>query len=120
MVIVPCSSKSLSAVPTGSSQNLIHRAAHVTLKERRRLILVHRETPLSLVDIRNMASVTEAGGILCPANPGFYMLPRTIDDLVDFVAGRIMDLLDVQHTLPIRWSEDVPGSPSSADTSCST
>jgi 4-hydroxy-3-polyprenylbenzoate decarboxylase len=112
MVIIPCSSNTLSAVATGSAQNLLHRAAHVTLKERRKLILVHRETPLGLIDIRNMASVTEAGGILCPANPGFYMLPRSIDDLVDFVVGRVMDLLGVPHGLPIRWSEDTPGTSS--------
>ncbi len=105
MVIIPCSSNTLSAVATGSSQNLLHRAAHVTLKERRRLVLVHRETPLSLIDIRNMASATEAGAILCPANPGFYMLPRTIDDLVDFVVARVLDLIQVEHDLNVRWEK---------------
>ena len=109
MVIVPCSSNTLSAVATGSAQNLLHRAAHVTLKERRRLVLVHRETPLSLVDIRNMAAATEAGAILCPASPGFYMMPRTIDDLVDFMAGRILDLLQVEHDLNLRWGEQKTG-----------
>lgn len=105
MVIIPCSSNTLSAVATGAAQNLMHRAAHVTLKERRRLVLVHRETPLSLVDIRNMAAATEAGAILCPANPGFYMLPRTVEDLVDFVVGRVLDLLHVEHTLDVRWAQ---------------
>jgi 4-hydroxy-3-polyprenylbenzoate decarboxylase len=105
MVIIPCSSNTLSAVATGSAANLMHRAAHVTLKERRRLILVHRETPLSLVDIRNMAAATEAGAILCPANPGFYMMPKTIDDLVDFVAGRVLDLVGIEHKLKVRWGE---------------
>ncbi len=108
MVIVPCSSNTLSAVATGSAANLLHRAAHVTLKERRRLVLVHREMPLSLVDIRNLAAATEAGAIICPASPGFYMLPRSIDDLVDFVVARILDLLQVPHTLSVRWGESQP------------
>ncbi|MCC6579846.1 MAG: UbiX family flavin prenyltransferase [Phycisphaeraceae bacterium] len=107
MAIVPCSSNTLSAVATGSSTNLLHRAAHVTLKERRRLVLMHRETPLSLVDIRNMAAATEAGAIVCPASPGFYMLPRSVDDLVDFMAGRVLDLLAVPHQLPVRWGQSV-------------
>ncbi|MEX0654883.1 MAG: UbiX family flavin prenyltransferase [Phycisphaeraceae bacterium] len=105
MIVVPCSSNSLSAIATGSAQNLLHRAAHVTLKERRRLVLVHRETPLSLVDIRNMAAVTEAGAIVCPASPGFYMMPRTIEDLVDFVVARGLDLLGVAHGLDVRWKD---------------
>jgi len=105
MIIVPCSSNTLSAVATGSSNNLMHRAAQVTLKERRRLVLVHRETPLSLVDIRNMAAATEAGAIICPANPGFYLMPRSIDDLVDFIAARTLDLLGVEHNLGARWGE---------------
>ena len=108
MAIVPCSSNTLSAVATGSAQNLLHRAAHVSLKERRPLVLVHRESPLSLVDIRNMAAATEAGAIICPANPGFYMLPRTIDDLVDHVVARVLDLLRVEHALKVRWSENPP------------
>ncbi|MEM8738787.1 MAG: UbiX family flavin prenyltransferase [Planctomycetota bacterium] len=104
MIVCPCSSNTLGAIASGSAQNLIHRAAHVTLKERRKLVLVHREMPLSLVDIRNMAAVTEAGGILAPANPGFYMLPGTIGELVDFVVGRCLDLVGVEHGLEIRWS----------------
>lgn len=105
MIVIPCSSNTLSAVATGASQHLIHRAAHVALKERRKLVLVHRETPLSLVDIRNMAAATEAGAIVAPANPGFYLLPQSIDDLVDFVVGRCLDLLGVEHDLSIRWGE---------------
>jgi len=105
MVIVPCSSNSLSCVANGSAQNLIHRAAHVTLKERRKLVLVHRETPLSLVDIKNMQAVTEAGAIVAPANPGFYMLPQTVEAVVDFVVGRCLDLLDVPHDLDVRWAQ---------------
>jgi len=107
MVVVPCSSNSLGAIASGSGQNLVHRAAHVTLKERRKLVLVHREMPLSLIDIRNMQTATEAGAIVCPAQPGFYMLPQSIEDLVDFVVGRVLDLVDVEHDLKIRWSDKV-------------
>lgn len=107
MVVVPCSSNSLGAIASGAGQNLVHRAAHVTLKERRKLVLVHREMPLSLIDIRSMQTVTEAGAIVCPAQPGFYMLPESIEDLVDFVVGRVLDLVDVEHDLNIRWSEKV-------------
>jgi 4-hydroxy-3-polyprenylbenzoate decarboxylase len=106
MVVVPCSANTMSAVATGSAQNLLHRAAHVTLKERRRLVLVHREMPLSLVDIRNLQAATEAGAIVCPASPGFYMHPQRIEDLVDFVVGRILDLLEVEHHLQVRWGRD--------------
>jgi len=105
MIVVPCSNNTLSAVATGASNNLLHRAANVTLKERRRLVLAHRETPLSLVEIRNMAAATEAGAIVCPTNPGFYMLPRRLEDLVDFVVGRLLDLVDVPHELRTRWAE---------------
>lgn len=104
MIIVPCSSNTLSAVASGQAQNLLHRAAHVTLKERRRLVLVHREAPLSLVDIRNMEQATLAGAIVCPANPGFYMLPQRVEDLVDFVVGRVLDLVGIEHDLNVRWS----------------
>ncbi|MFG0250150.1 MAG: UbiX family flavin prenyltransferase [Phycisphaeraceae bacterium JB051] len=108
MVICPCSSNSLSAVATGSSNNLMHRAAQVVLKERRRLILLHREMPLSLVDIRNMQAATEAGAIIAPANPGFYLMPQSLDDIVDFVVARLLDLLEVEHTLGQRWKEETP------------
>lgn len=107
MIVIPCSSNSLGAIASGVGQNLVHRAAHVTLKERRKLVLIHREMPLSLIDIRNMEKVTEAGAIVCPAQPGFYMLPETISDLVDFVVGRVLDLVHVEHDLNIRWSEKV-------------
>ncbi|MEM1107290.1 MAG: UbiX family flavin prenyltransferase [Planctomycetota bacterium] len=104
MIVCPCSSNTLGSIATGSAQNLMHRAAHVTLKERRKLVLVHREMPLSLIDIRNMETVTEAGGILAPANPGFYMLPKTVEDIADFVVGRCLDLVGVEHDLNVRWS----------------
>lgn len=105
MVIVPCSSNTLSAVAHSVQQNLVHRAAAVTLKERRRLVLVHRETPLSLADIRNMEQVTLAGAIVCPANPGFYLLPQRVEELVDFIAARVLDLLGIDHDLCPRWGE---------------
>ncbi len=105
MVIIPCSSNSLSAVGTGSQNNLLHRAAAVTLKERRQLVLVHREMPLSLIDIDNMRRATEAGAVICPANPGFYLLPQNIGDLVDFVVARVLDLIGIDHDLSMRWGE---------------
>lgn len=105
MIICPCSNHTLAAIAQGLSDNLMHRAANVTLKERRPLVIAHREMPLSLIEIRNMQQVTEAGGIICPTNPGFYMLPRTIDDLVDFVVGRLLDVLGIGHDLPVRWDQ---------------
>ena len=75
----------------------------VTLKERRKLIVCHRETPLSLIDIENMRQITLAGGIVCPTNPGFYMDPERVEDLVDFMVGKVLDLLEVEHTLDTRW-----------------
>ncbi len=103
MVICPCSSNTLAAVAAGTADNLITRAALVTLKEARRLILVPREAPLTQIELANMLRVSQAGGIICPASPGFYLLPKTIDDLVDFVVGRILDLLAVPHNLHTRW-----------------
>ncbi|HYD01901.1 MAG TPA: UbiX family flavin prenyltransferase [Phycisphaerales bacterium] len=103
MVVVPCSSTALGYIAGGSGSNLLGRAAMVTLKERRRLVLVHRETPLSLIDIRNMETVTLAGGIVAPANPGFYLGPASVDDLVDFIVGKCLDLLSVPHDLKTRW-----------------
>ena len=80
------------------------RSAYVSLKQRRRLILVHREIPLSALDLENMLKITRAGGIICPASPAFYMQPETVNDLVDSVVGRVLDLLGVKHDLPIRYS----------------
>ncbi len=108
MIVIPCSSNTLSAVAHGRAENLLHRAAAVTLKERRRLVLVHREMPISMIEVRNMQLATEAGAMMCPANPGFYMLPKTINDLVDFVVGRVLDLVAVKHDLAVRWGH--PGS----------
>jgi 4-hydroxy-3-polyprenylbenzoate decarboxylase len=103
MVIVPCSGNTLAEVACGLSDNLIARAAAVTLKERRRLILVHREMPLSPIDINNYKTLSEAGAIIAPANPGFYLNPTTIGELADFVAGKLMDLLSIAHALETRW-----------------
>lgn len=105
MVVIPCSSTALGYIATGSGSNLLGRAAMVTLKERRKLILVHRESPLSYIDIKNMEAVTLAGGIIAPANPGFYLGPAKIDDLVDFVVGKCLDLLDIPHDLKTRWAD---------------
>jgi 4-hydroxy-3-polyprenylbenzoate decarboxylase len=103
MVVMPCSSTSLGAIATGSGSNLLARAAMVTLKERRPLILCHRETPLNLIDIENMRTLTLAGAIVCPTNPGFYLNPRRVEDLVDFMVGKVLDLLHVEHALNTRW-----------------
>ncbi|MBL8019156.1 MAG: UbiX family flavin prenyltransferase [Leptospirales bacterium] len=93
MVIIPCSMKTLSGIAHGYTSNLIERAAEVTLKERRRLIVVPRETPYGLIQLRNMTALTEAGGIVLPASPGFYQNPKTFDDLGDFIASRAFSLL---------------------------
>ena len=103
MVICPCSMGTLAAVANGLSTSLIHRAADVHLKERRKLIVVPRETPLGLIQLDNMRKLTEAGGIVLPAAPGFYHRPQTISDLVDFVVGRVCDQLGVETDLTRRW-----------------
>jgi len=104
MVIIPCSNNTLAHMAHGLSDNLITRAAQVILKERRRLVVVHREMPLSLIELRNMTQLTEAGAIICPANPGFYTLPKSVDDIVNMVVGRVLDLIDVPHELHVRWN----------------
>ena len=103
MVIVPCSSNSLAQVAHGLGDNLIARAAAVTLKERRKLILVHREMPLSPIDVNNYKTLSDAGVVLCPANPGFYLNPTSVLEVVDFVAGKLLDLVGVPHHLDTRW-----------------
>ncbi len=105
MVICPCSMGTLAAVAAGTSRSLIERAADVSLKERRRLILVTRETPLSIVHLENMLRVSRAGAVVLPAAPGFYHRPTQIDELVDFIVARVLDLLDVPHELVPRWNQ---------------
>jgi 4-hydroxy-3-polyprenylbenzoate decarboxylase len=104
MVIAPCSMKTLAAVAHGLSDNLIARAADVVLKERRRLVLMVRETPFNLAHLRNMTAVTEMGGIVFPPLPSFYQRPASIDDMVEHSVARVMDLLGIEHELAPRWA----------------
>jgi 4-hydroxy-3-polyprenylbenzoate decarboxylase len=106
MVICPCSMGTISAVAVGASRSLVERAADVTLKERRRLVLVPRESPYSAIHLENMLSLTRAGAVILPASPGFYHRPRTIDDLVDFVVARVLDQLGVEQSLVPRWGSE--------------
>lgn len=103
MVVLPCSSSSLGAMATGSGSNLLTRAAMVTLKERRPLIVCHREMPLSLIDIRNMETLALAGASICSPNPGFYLHPKSVNEIVDFTVGKVLDLLHIEHDLKTRW-----------------
>jgi 4-hydroxy-3-polyprenylbenzoate decarboxylase len=103
MVIVPCSMKTLAGVAHGLSRNLIERAADVMLKEKRRLVVVPREAPMSLPQLKNMVLCAEAGAMILPAMPAFYQMPKTIDDLADFMAGKILSALGLPHTLYPRW-----------------
>jgi 4-hydroxy-3-polyprenylbenzoate decarboxylase len=103
MVVIPCSMSTLGAIAAGTTTNLITRAADVHLKERRKLILVPRETPLSLIHLENMARVTRAGAVVLPAAPGWYHRPRRLEDLIDFVVARICDQLGISSSLVRRW-----------------
>ncbi len=103
MVVCPCSMKSLSAMAAGYSDNLLTRSADVCLKEKRPLILVPRETPFNLIHLENMKMLARAGAVIMPPNPSFYSFPETIEDLVDTVVARILDHLEIQHTLVPRW-----------------
>jgi 4-hydroxy-3-polyprenylbenzoate decarboxylase len=102
-VVVPCSMSSAGAIASGVCLNLIHRAALVSLKEGRPLILAPRETPLSLPDLRNLTALAEAGAAILPASPAFYHTPQSIEDLIDFFVGKILDRLLIEHNLYTRW-----------------
>ncbi|MGI9188631.1 MAG: UbiX family flavin prenyltransferase [Longimicrobiaceae bacterium] len=103
MVICPCSMGTLASIAAGTSRNLVERAADVVLKERRPLLLVPRETPLSLVHLENMTRLTRAGATVMPASPGFYHRPERVEEMVDFVVARILDHVGVEHTVGKRW-----------------
>ncbi len=105
MVICPCSMGTLASIAAGTSRSLVERAADVTLKERRPLVLVPRETPLSAIHLENMLRLTRAGAVILPASPGFYHRPKSIAELVDFVVARILDHLGVENALAPRWGE---------------
>jgi 4-hydroxy-3-polyprenylbenzoate decarboxylase len=106
MAVVPCSMKTLASVASGLADNLLSRAADICLKEHRPLVLVPREMPFSRIHLENMLRVSDAGGVILPPAPGFYRHPRSIDDLVDFVTGRILDQLGVPNTLVKEWGDD--------------
>ena len=103
MAVVPCSVKTLSSIARGAAASLIERAADVSLKEQRPLVLVVRETPLNLIQLRNMTAAAEAGAIILPAMPAFYQKPQTFDDLGDFIAGRVCNMLHIEHQLFLPW-----------------
>jgi 4-hydroxy-3-polyprenylbenzoate decarboxylase len=105
MIVVPCSMGTLARIAHGISDDLVSRSADVMLKERRKLVLVTRDTPLNLIHINNMKTVTEAGGIICPASPSFYSMPKTIEELVLTVVNRVLDLCDIQNN-SYRWGEE--------------
>ena len=109
MIVAPCSMKTLASVAHGLSDNLIARAADVMLKERRRLVLMVRETPFNLAHLRNMTLVTEMGGVIFPPLPGFYHRPASIEEMVDHTVGRVIDLLGIEHALAPRWAGMKPG-----------
>ncbi|MEO8007764.1 MAG: flavin prenyltransferase UbiX [Betaproteobacteria bacterium] len=110
MVVCPCTMGTLASIAAGLADNLIERAADVALKERRKLVLVTRETPLSAIHLENMLKLTSAGAVILPADPGFYHHPKTVQDLVDFIVARVLDHVGVEHDLMPRWG-DAPAKP---------
>ena len=108
MVVCPCSMGTLASIAQGTTRSLIERAADVVLKERRRLVLVPRETPYSMIHLENMLRLTQAGAVILPASPGFYHRPRGLDDLVDFVVGRVLSQLGLEHAIGPRWQSGEP------------
>ncbi len=108
MAIVPCSMGTIAAIAHGVSENLIHRAADVHLKERRKLVVVPRETPLGIIQLRNLTTCAEAGAVVLPAMPAFYTQPKSVEDMVHFIVGRVCDQLGVEHHLFPRWGTQEP------------
>jgi len=106
MIVVPCSMGTAGRIAAGLSGNLLERVADVMLKERRQLIMVPRETPFNTIHLENLLRLSRAGAIILPAMPGFYHGPKSMDDLVDFVVGKVLDQLKVEHSLFTRWGED--------------
>ena len=106
MVIVPCSMTTLGEIASGTSRNLVGRAADVCIKERRKLVLVPRELPFSTIHLRNMLALSETGAVILPANPGFYHKPQTISDIVDFIVSRILDSLGIENNLYHKWRQE--------------
>lgn len=107
MIVCPCSSNSLASMAAGLADNLLDRAVAVTLKELRRLVIVPREMPMSRIDLLNALRLSEAGAVICPASPGFYMMPQSLNDIVDFVVGKLLDLVGVPHDLNTRWANQL-------------
>ena len=106
MIVVPCSMGTIGRIAAGLSGNLLERAADVMLKERHPLVLVPRETPFNTLHLENLLRLSRAGAVVLPAMPGFYHAPETIDDLVDFVVGKVLDQLDIEHSLFTRWGKN--------------
>jgi 4-hydroxy-3-polyprenylbenzoate decarboxylase len=106
MIIIPCSTGTLGAIASGASSNLIQRGAEVVLKERKKLVLVIRETPLSSIHLENCLRITQAGGVILPASPGFYHRPAAVSELIDFVVARVLDQFGLEHNIGKRWGKD--------------